>query len=100
MRLNVEEPKEERTKLLLPATLAVLHAILRASVPRLTPLSCQINTTNVLIFTNNAVDTSLRGTLNGISMATASLTKAAGPPVFAVVFAWSINRPYPFPLDD
>lgn len=32
-------------------------------------------------------------------MTTASLTKAASPTFFAVVFAWSINRPRPFPFN-
>ena len=54
---------------------------------------------NVALATNNAVDASHRGTLNGISMTTDSLAKAAGPPFFAVVFAWSINYPHPFPFD-
>ena len=32
-------------------------------------------------------------------MTTGSLAKAAGPPFFAVVFAWSIKYPHPFPFD-
>ena len=32
-------------------------------------------------------------------MSVGSLAKAVGPTAFAVTFAWSINRPHPFPFD-
>ncbi|CAM9579188.1 unnamed protein product [Ectocarpus fasciculatus] len=55
---------------------------------------------NVALATNNAVEPSRRGTLNGLSMTTGSLAKAAGPMFFSSIFAWSIDgRRRPFPLD-
>lgn len=54
---------------------------------------------NIALVTNNAVDPSRRGTLNGLSMTIGSLAKAAGPTALSITFAWSINRPRPFPFD-
>ncbi|CAN0142038.1 unnamed protein product [Ascophyllum nodosum] len=54
---------------------------------------------SIALATNNAVDRSRRGALNGVSMTVGSLAKAAGPTGFAIVFAWSINRPRVFPFD-
>ena len=54
---------------------------------------------NVALATNNAVDPSKRGTVNGLSMTLGSLAKAAGPTVSSTAFAWSINGRHPFPFD-
>eukprot|EP00904_Undaria_pinnatifida_P006139 jgi/Undpi1/2655/HiC_scaffold_13.g06033.m1 len=54
---------------------------------------------NTSLAINNAVDTSQRGTINGLMMMLGSLATGAGPIVFSTIFAWSINRPRPFPLD-
>ena len=54
---------------------------------------------NVALATNNAVDPSQRGTVNGLSMTLGSLAKAAGPTAASTVFAWSIHRRRPFPFD-
>ena len=54
---------------------------------------------NVALATNNAVDPSRRGAVNGLSMTLGSLAKAAGPTAASTVFAWSIHRHHPFPFD-
>ncbi len=55
---------------------------------------------SIALVTNNAVDPSLRATLNGVSMTLGSLTKAAGPTFFSSTFAWSIDgRHHPFPFE-
>ena len=54
---------------------------------------------NLALAINNAVDPSQRGTINGLSMMLGSLATATGPTVFSTIFAWSINRHHPFPLD-
>lgn len=54
---------------------------------------------NMALAINKAVDPSQCGTLNGLSMTLNSLATGAGPTVFSTIFAWSINRPHPFPLD-
>ncbi|CAM9442342.1 unnamed protein product, partial [Laminaria digitata] len=54
---------------------------------------------NFSLAINSAVDPSQRGTLNGLSMMLGSLATAVGPTVFSTIFAWSINRRRPFPLD-
>lgn len=54
---------------------------------------------NVALATNNALDSSQRGTVNGLSMMLGSLTRAAGPTVTSTIFAWSIQHRHPFPFD-
>lgn len=52
---------------------------------------------SVSVVMNNVVSADRRGELNGLGMMAGSLAKAVGPFFFAVVFAWSIERPRPFP---
>lgn len=54
---------------------------------------------NVSLATNNAIHPSQRGTVNGLSVVIGSLAKATGPIVSSTIFARSIHRPRPFPLD-
>ncbi|CAM9478501.1 unnamed protein product, partial [Laminaria digitata] len=49
---------------------------------------------------NNAVDPAQRGTVDGLSMMLGSLASAVGPTVCSTIFAWSIERHRPFPLDN
>lgn len=59
--------------------------------------SCQVFI-NIAVATNNAVDATKRGELNGLGMAVNSMVRALAPVVLSVIFAWSIQRPRPFPF--
>ena len=47
---------------------------------------------------NNSCDGSQRGSVNGLAMTLASVTKAIGPIIFSVLFAWSVTNDLSFPL--
>lgn len=54
---------------------------------------------NISLAINNSTTASRRGELNGIAMTVGSLSKAAGPAIYAAVFAASINSSHGFPVD-
>ena len=54
--------------------------------------------TSAFMLINNSCDGSQRGSVNGLAMTLASVTKAIGPIIFSVLFAWSVTNDLSFPL--
>lgn len=54
---------------------------------------------SVFLLINDSVDSDERGTVNGLSVTLAGLSKAFGPVIGSVLFAWSISNGLPFPFN-
>ena len=72
----------------------VLAAILRSIQ---VVLDMSIFTSSFMLI-NNSCDGAQRGSVNGLAMTLASVTKAIGPIIFSVLFAWSVTNGLSFPL--
>jgi hypothetical protein len=55
--------------------------------------------TTIAILNNNSISSEWRGRVGGLTMMVASVFKALGPSIGAVIFAWSLTNGYTFPLD-
>ena len=71
--------------------LVVLYTIAKAATA--------LGFSSMALMTNHCVGQEKRASLNGLTMTFGSIAKALGPLSGALVFAWSLNSPYSFPLD-
>lgn len=54
---------------------------------------------SISLVINQSVPTNKRASINGIAMTVGSCARAIGPIFGSIIFAWSINNNYGFPLD-
>lgn len=54
--------------------------------------------TSAFLLINNSCNSLERGAVNGLAMTVASFTKATGPILGSVIFAWSVTNGLSFPL--
>jgi hypothetical protein len=54
---------------------------------------------SVFLLINDSVDSDERGALNGLSVTLAGISKALGPMLGSILFAWSISNGLPFPCN-
>jgi MFS family permease len=54
---------------------------------------------SVFLLINDSVDSDERGALNGLAVTLAGVSKALGPMLGSILFAWSISNGLPFPFN-
>jgi hypothetical protein len=69
------------------------------AVNTLAKSGCCLCFSSIGLVLNNCVDKNARASLNGLAMGFGSLSKTIGPFTAATLFAWTITKPRPFPMD-
>lgn len=70
-----------------------------SSIYSLVKMSENLSFCAIALLINQSVDINSRASVNGLTMTLGSLSKAFGPPIGSITYAWSIQHNFPFPLD-